>query len=70
MLGCTDSADDDRTEFGPTRQAALEAGRDTRTRNKKKQKSKPNSKDAEPWPVEIYVKSGPKLGEKRTRFQR
>jgi hypothetical protein len=70
MLGCTDGADNDRTEFGPTQQSALEAGRDTRTRNKKKQKTKPNSKDAERWPIKTYADSGPNLGKKRSQFQR
>jgi hypothetical protein len=35
-----------------------------------KQKSKPNTKKAKRWPIKTYVNRGPKLGKKRSQFQR
>jgi hypothetical protein len=42
----------------------------TRECGTRKQKSKPNSKEAERWPIKTYAKSGPTLGKKRSQFQR
>ncbi len=69
ILGCTEGADDDRTEFGRTRQAALETATNANA-EQEKQKSKPNSKEAKRWLIRTYANGGPKLGKKRSRFQR